>query len=64
MENMTLNCNYNEVTHGEDAIITLTMQTMQNVQNSMQQETKSTVEEAPKKNFILILISYKNLAKC
>lgn len=58
---MTLNCNYNEVTHGEDAIITLTMQ---NVQNPMQQETKSTVEEAPKKNFILILISYKNLAKC
>lgn len=51
MENMTLNCNYNEVTHGEDAIITLTMQTMQNVQNSMQQETKSTVEEAPKKKF-------------
>ena len=51
MENMTLNCNYNEVTHGEDAIIILTMQTMQNVQNSMQQETKSTVEEAPKKKF-------------
>ena len=51
MENMTLNCNYNEVTHGEDAIITLTMQTMQNVQNPMQQETKSTVEEAPKKKF-------------
>lgn len=51
MENMTLNYNYNEVTHGEDAIITLTMQTMQSVQNPMQQETKSTVEEAPKKKF-------------
>lgn len=63
MENMTLNCNYNEVTHGEDAIITLTMQTMQNVQNPMQQ-TKSTVEEAPKKKFHIDFDLCKNLAKC